>query len=326
MSNVLILSAGRRVSLVRAFQEALRRLELPGRVLTADMRPELSAACQVAERRQLPHVLSPEYPEALAALCDQDKVSLVVPTIDTELTVLAGLREEYATHGIAMVVSSSDLVRRCRDKRLTGGVFEAIGLQTPRVYRAGDLHFPLFCKPISGSMSQGIRVFTSAHELENAEIDMEAHLLMEVVSAQDWEEITVDTYYDRTGTLKGLVPRRRTEVRGGEISKGWTDKGLLPLLKPIFDKLLGARGCVTAQVFAHHHSEALLGIEINPRFGGGFPLSERAGARYPEWLLREYLLEQRLDYRDDWEDRLMMLRYDAEIWTQHPGLFPDQTQ
>lgn len=323
MSNVLILSAGRRVSLVRAFQEALRRLELPGRVLTADMRPELSAACQVAERRQLPHVLSQEYPEALAALCDQDRVSLVVPTIDTELAVLAGLREDYATRGIAMVVSSPDLVRRCRDKRLTGGVFEAIGLHTPRVYRAGDLHFPLFCKPISGSMSQGIRVFTSAHELENAEIDMEAHLLMEVISAQDWEEITVDIYYDRTGALKGLVPRRRTEVRGGEISKGWTDKSLLPLLKPIFDKLLGARGCVTAQVFAHHHSEALLGIEINPRFGGGFPLSERAGARYPEWMLREYLAEQKLEYRDDWEDRLMMLRYDAEIWTQHPGLFPD---
>lgn len=321
MSNVLILSAGRRVSLVRAFQEAMRRLELPGRVLTADMRPELSAACQVAERRQLPHVLSEEYGQALSELCARDNVSVAVPTIDTELAVLAGWRDEFAQRGTHLVVSSADLVRRCRDKRLTGGVFETMGLPTPRVYRAGDLHFPLFCKPISGSMSQGIRVFTSARELENAEIDLEAHLLMEVVSAQDWEEVTLDIYYDRGGTLRGLVPRRRTEVRGGEISKGWTDKSLLPRLRPLFEKLQGARGCVTAQVFAHHHSEALLGIEINPRFGGGFPLSERAGARYPEWLLREYLLEQRLEYRDDWEDGLMMLRYDAEIWT-HRRLDP----
>lgn len=317
--NVLILSAGRRVSLVRAFQEALRRLELPGRVLTADLRPELSAACQVAERRELPHVLSKAYPQALATLCREEKIALAIPTIDTELAVLAELREEFATWGTHLVVSNSDLVRRCRDKRLTVGVFEGLGLPTPRLYRGGDLHFPLFAKPVSGSMSQGTRVFTSARELEYSGVDLGAHLLMEVVSAQEWEEVTVDIYYDRHGALKGLVPRRRTEVRGGEVSKGWTDKRLLPGLKAIFEKLLGARGCLTAQVFAHHHCDALLGIEINPRFGGGFPLSERAGARYPEWLLREYVLGQTLEYRDDWEDRLMMLRYDAELWTRYPG-------
>lgn len=318
-ANVLILSAGRRVSLVRAFQEAMRRLELPGRVLTADLRPDLSAACQVAERRTLPHVLSEDYPKALASLCAEDDIGLVVPTIDTELAQLSTLRDDYAQRGVHLVVSSQDLVRRCRDKRLTTGVFEGIGLPTPRLYRGGDLHFPLFAKPVSGSMSQGIRIFTSAYELEHSGFDLESHLLMEVVSAQDWDEVTVDLYYDRHGALKGVVPRRRTEVRGGEISKGWTDKSLVPGLRAIFDKLLGARGCVTAQVFAHHHSEALLGIEINPRFGGGFPLSERAGARYPEWLLREHLLGQSLEYRDDWEDRLMMLRYDAEVWTHHPG-------
>lgn len=315
--NVLVLSAGRRVSLVRAFQEAMRRLELPGRVLTADLRPELSAACQVAERRPLPHVLSNTYPEALAQLCRDEEVVLAVPTIDTELAILAGLREEFAAQGTHLVVSSPELIRRCRDKRLTIGLFEGLGLATPRIYRGGALEFPLFAKPVSGSMSQGIRVFTSARELEHSEIDLGAHLLMEVVSAQEWDEVTVDIYYDRHGALKGLVPRRRTEVRGGEVSKGWTDKRLLPGLKAIFEKLLGARGCLTAQVFAHHHSEALLGIEINPRFGGGFPLSERAGARYPEWLLREYLLGQTLEYRDDWEDRLMMLRYDAELWSRY---------
>lgn len=319
MNNVLILSAGRRVSLVRAFQEAMRRLELPGRVLTADLKPELSAACQIAERRELPHVLSEQYPEALANLCQQDNIALAIPTIDTELAVLARLRETFAERGTTLVVSSSELVRRCRDKRLTAGLFEGLGLPTPRIYRGGDLKFPLFAKPVSGSMSQGVRIFTSQRELDHAELDLEANILMELVSAQDWQECTLDIYYDRHGVLKGLVPRRRVEVRSGEISKGWTDKSLLPTLKPIFDKVPGARGCLTAQVFAHRHSEALLGIEINPRFGGGYPLSERAGARYPEWLLREYLLGQPLEYRDDWEDRLMMLRYDAEVWTRYSG-------
>lgn len=315
--NVLILSAGRRVSLVRAFQEAMRRLELPGKVLAADLRPDLSAACQVAERCQLPHVLAEEYPVALRELCLQQRVALAIPTIDTELPVLASLRPSFAERGIHLVVSSEELVRRCRDKRLTTGLFEGLGLPTPRLYRGGDLQFPLFAKPVSGSMSQGIRVFTSAHELEVSGLDLEAHLLMEVVSPQEWDEVTIDLYYDRSGALRGLVPRRRLEVRAGEVSKAWTDKSLVAGLRPLFDKLQGARGCLTAQVFVHRQEQRFLGIEINPRFGGGYPLSERAGARYPETLLREYLGGETVPYRQDWEDRLMMLRYDAEVWTRY---------
>lgn len=317
LPNVLLLSAGRRVSLLRTFQEAVRRLELPGTVLTADMRPALSAACQLADRALvLPHVLAPEYPETLVELCREEGIGLVIPTIDTELAVLAGLRERLAERGTSVVVSSADLVRRCRDKRLTTGLFEAIGLPTPRLYRAGAVEFPLFAKPISGSMSQGIRIFSNAREFESSGLDLEATLLMEVISPRDWEEVTVDAFYDRKGSLKCLVPRRRSEVRGGEIAKGWTDKSLVPALRGPLDKISGARGCLTIQVFARREGEGLLGIEINPRFGGGYPLSHRAGADYSEWLLREHMLGQHLPYDDSWEDRLMMLRYDAEVWTR----------
>jgi carbamoyl-phosphate synthase large subunit len=316
--NVLILSAGRRVSLLRAFQHAMLRLGLAGQVLTADMRPELSAACQCGDRAvRLPHVLSPEYPEALRQLCAREGVALAVPTIDTELAVLAQLREGFATTGVELVVSSSELVRRCRDKRLTAALFEEIGLPSPRILAPDALEFPLFAKPVSGSLSQGIRIFTSRDELESARLDLPAYLLMELIPAAEWEEVTVDAYYDRRGALCCLVPRRRSEVRGGEISKGWTDKSLVAPLKPLLARIPGARGCLTVQVFAHRRSAKLLGIEVNPRFGGGFPLAERAGGRYPEWLLREYLLGQSLEYRQDWEDRLMMLRYDAEVWTRH---------
>ncbi|RTZ49695.1 hypothetical protein EJ377_05105 [Chryseobacterium arthrosphaerae] len=56
-----------------------------------------------------------------------------------------------------------------------------------------------------------------------------------------------------------------------------------------------------------------MGIEINPRFGGGYPLSYLAGANYPEWLLKEYFMGHDIPYFEDWEDNLLMLRYDDEV-------------
>ena len=73
---------------------------------------------------------------------------------------------------------------------------------------------------------------------------------------------------------------------------------------------MGARGCLTIQVFADLAQDSFYGLEINPRFGGGYPLAYSAGARYPAWLIKEYLLGEEIDFYDQWEPDLLMLRYD----------------
>jgi carbamoyl-phosphate synthase large subunit len=57
-------------------------------------------------------------------------------------------------------------------------------------------------------------------------------------------------------------------------------------------------------------------IEINPRVGGGIPLSYQAGANFPRWLLEEYILNQEIEYFDDWESNLTMLRYDGQVFVR----------
>jgi carbamoyl-phosphate synthase large subunit len=104
------------------------------------------------------------------------------------------------------------------------------------------------------------------------------------------------------------------EVRGGEISKGITRRdGVIPLLEPCLERLQGARGCLTVQVFANPERTRLRGVEINPRFGGGYPLSHAAGAAFPELLIREWLLGQRPEPNNSWQADLLMLRHDAMV-------------
>jgi carbamoyl-phosphate synthase large subunit len=81
----------------------------------------------------------------------------------------------------------------------------------------------------------------------------------------------------------------------------------------VFSKCKGFKGCITLQVFRKNGTNELTGIEINPRFGGGYPLSYSAGANYPGYLIKEYLLNEKIEFYDEWISDLLMLRYDDEI-------------
>lgn len=137
---------------------------------------------------------------------------------------------------------------------------------------------------------------------------------MEYLSPVSFDEYTIDLYYNKNSILKCVVPRKRIEVRGGEISKGITSKNeIIAFINEKLHYINGAKGCLTLQVFFNKINKEIVGIEINPRFGGGYPLSYAAGANYPKFIIDEYLLNQEIMYFDDWRDKTLMLRYDEGI-------------
>ena len=314
MNNVLILSAGRRVELVEAFKTELRRRFPDGRVFAADMKPELSAACHVADASfAVPRVTAVYYADRLIELCLFHKIALVIPTIDTELLCLALEVNRFAEYGINMIISTPELIRACRDKRKTALLFDEIGMVSPKIYSSDAISFPCFAKPYDGSCSIGASAVLTAEELTPAMLADESLMFMQLVD-KSFTEFTVDAYYDRSGELRCFVPRERIEVRAGEVSKGVTRKHqVYDYLLSRLSLLKGARGCITVQLFANLEESSFYALEINPRFGGGYPLAYSAGANYPGWLIDEYLLGKPVSSFDRWEADLMMLRYDAKV-------------
>ena len=311
MSAILILSAGRRVSLVRAFRAAADER----RVLAADMAPRMSAACHVADAAfMLPHCLDREYPDALEALCREQQVALVVPTIDTELAGLAALRERFAAFGCTLVVSDSDFVAACRDKVRTAAHFAALDVASPDIYPVDALRFPALSKPIDGSLSKDVEVLRSLADLQPRHRDNPRLMFARYLDHAVHEEFTCDAYYDAAHVLRCVVPRRRIEVRGGEVSKARAEKNdLLGLFADKLAHLPGARGCLTIQFMRHRDTGEAWLIECNPRFGGGYPLTAAAGAHYHRWLIEEYLEGESIASFDGWNDGRTMLRYDGEV-------------
>lgn len=315
MNNILITSAGRRVSLVIAFQQELRKRFPAAKVYTADMNPEWSSACRVSDGFfPLSHVSDSLYISDLIKLCKKQGIKLVVPTIDTELIILSKNRNSFLKEGIIVAVSDFELVTMCRDKRKTNNLFKILGIEVPKEVNKLQPTFPFFVKPYDGSLSKDILLVKNESDWHPRLLENEKLMFMEYLSPVDYQEFTVDAFFSNLGELKCLVPRRRVEVRGGEISKGRTEKGRLYLsLIQFFKSLKGARSCLTIQFFEHRQTGQIVGIEINPRFGGGFPLSYEAGAKYPGFLIDEYIIGLTLPFYDDWVENKVMLRYDAEV-------------
>jgi carbamoyl-phosphate synthase large subunit len=312
--NILILSAGRRVELVQAFQAEARKRNLRSQVLATDLHPGRSAACQIADGAiQLPRVGETGYMDLLLEACLRNQVRVVVPTIDTELLGLARARSRFADHGIHLVISDEGLVAACRDKRRTSELFAGLGVNTPAIYDKNSLSFPCFVKPYDGSRSIGAALIESQDAVTPDMLADPKLMFMQFIDGSH-DEYTVDIYYDRSGHLQCLVPRQRLEVRDGEISKGITRKHhIYEYLVEKARRIEGARGCLTLQLFANIEAGHYAALEINPRFGGGFPLSYAAGANYPGWLIDEYISARDVPFFDGWESDLLMLRYDAKV-------------
>lgn len=77
--------------------------------------------------------------------------------------------------------------------------------------------------------------------------------------------------------------------------------------------LPGVIGCICIQLFYRECDKDVVGIEINPRFGGGYPLSYYAKADFPKNIVKEYFEAQMLKYTADWLSNTLMLRYDSEV-------------
>jgi carbamoyl-phosphate synthase large subunit len=315
MSNILILSAGRRVALVRAFQTELKKKFPFSKVFTAEANPEWSSACRVSDEFfTIPRVDNENYINSILELCIKKEIKIVIPTIDTELLVLSDSKGLFLLNSIQIVISDFDLISKCRDKRQTNILFKDLKINIPSAIDKMNLSFPLFIKPYDGSLSKDIYLINCKEELTDSLLKNPKLMFMEYINPKDFNEYTIDAYYDKNSNLSCLVPRRRIEVRGGEISKGKTEKlNFYNILKDKLGFIKGAKGCLTIQFFIGKETEDIIGIEINPRFGGGFPLSYASGANYPGYIIQEYIMNETIDFNDNWIENRVMLRFDSEV-------------
>ena len=333
--RILISSAGRRVGLIRCFRDSFRRLGVAGRIVAADASLQAPALRFADSFWQTPRCGNPSFLPRLLEIAARERIDLAVPTIDSELPMYAASRRLLARSGLRVAISSPETIAICADKQLTNGWLRNHGFPAPRqeslaavALRPNGRRFPLIVKPRLGSGSVGVRRVASHEELRAITGTARAggwlgeHVVEEIAAGQ---EHTVNVFVDSGGVCLAAVPHHRIEVRGGEVSKGMTVKhnGLIELARSIAEALPGARGPLSIQCFLAPGGSALV-TEINARFGGGYPLTHQAGARFTDWMILEQSLGSPPGRCDDWTGNLTMLRYDREVFLSEPPATAEQ--
>jgi carbamoyl-phosphate synthase large subunit len=321
--TILFTSAGRRVALIECFRESAAAIGIEARVIAVDLEPAMSAACQVSDLAlPVPPSEHPEFVESLIGTCTEHGVDLVIPTRDLELMALSQHAGHFGAVGTWVSVSEPATVNVARDKLRTARFLDGHGIPVPKSAAIAEVvsaphawSWPVLVKPRSGCSSNGIRVVSSPDQLAVLEPGAD-RMVQQLLGG---EEYTVNLFFDRTGRMRCAIPHLRCEVRAGEVAKGITRRHaeLERIAWRLGTALDGARGVLCFQAIIDDAGIPAI-FEINARFGGGYPLAHRAGARFAQWLLQEatgYLP----DAHNDWQDGVLMLRYDHAIFCDGPG-------
>ncbi|MBI5864003.1 MAG: ATP-grasp domain-containing protein [Planctomycetes bacterium] len=317
--TVLITCVGRRVELLQAFRAAAARLGVALRLIGADRSltaPGMSCV-DVAERT--PPIDDPRYITALLELVERWNVRAVLPTIDTDLPVLAAHRAEFQRRNCHALIAEPSVIAMCRDKLETFAFLRRSGIDTPETYTPDQIRaqasrrFPYIVKPRFGSASHNVSKALDQTDLDYWLAKGVDPIVQEFV---DGAEHTLDVYVGLGGAPRCVVPRRRWETRGGEVSKGVVvkDRAIMDAGRKVVERMgPSARGLVTLQCIVTPQQQIRF-IEINPRFGGGAPLGIAAGADYPGWLIQELLGRSPTIPFDGFEHGLCMSRFDWSVF------------
>ena len=321
--NVLLTSAGRRVSLLKAFKDVTHQQN--GRVFAGDV-DSLAPTLYFADQSlRLPRIDDSAYIPSLKEIVENHHIKLIVPTIDSDLLILAREASDFRRIGCEVLVSSYDLINSCQDKWEFVRLFEKNGFLVPRSWLPKEiakaqtqtsLPTNLFIKPRGGSASKdSYRVHRD--DLSTLLPQVPNPIVQKEIKAP---EITIDALLDFEGKPIHFVPRFRIRTLAGESIQGSTfaDADLADWILRLLEAVatLGGKGPITIQAFLTNGQPTL--SEINPRFGGGFPLTLAAGGDYPEWIMQMVAGKTVKPKIGNYTKNLYMTRYHEEIFLEKP--------
>jgi len=307
--NVLITSASRKVSLVKAFKLALEQ-EGGGDVIAVDA-DRRSAALYFADYHYItPLGLGDDYLKSVLAICLKHDVNLIIPTRDEELPFFSNNRHLFLA---TIMIPSTETIRICQDKHLFVDACKQFNISIPKTYiNENDYAFPIFVRPRTGKGSNQTHRVDSKDELWYVLKEIEHPIIQEFIDAAEY---TVDLFSDFSGKVLSVVPRRRLVVFGGESFVGKTVKNFPVIGASITLALaLNLIGHNTIQCFDNDGDIQF--IEVNPRYGGGASLGFAAGAPTPRYLVRLMLGRDVETEVGVFTDGLTMLRYTNDLFKE----------
>ena len=305
--NILFTSVGRRSYLVEYFKEALKG-EGEIHVMNSS---DISPAFLVADKASVsPLIYDEEYIPFLLKYCSENNIAAIISLFDIDLPILALNKHKFTEIGTTVIVADYEMIEKCNDKWKTFLFLKENGFSVPKTYinidsvkediKNGNLEYPLIIKPRWGMGSISILEAENEEELEifynkarrnimktylkyESKEDMDACVLIqEKIKGQEYG---LDVMNDLQGNYVSTSAKKKYAMRSGETDCAVTVHN--EKAERIGEKLSGLMkhaGNLDVDIFIDGDQYYVL--EMNARFGGGYPFSHMAGANIPKALVQ----------------------------------------
>ena len=320
--NILLTSVGRRSYLVKYFQEALGA---GGQVHVSNSSPITPAFLCADKSTVTPLIYEDDYISFLKNYCSENKIEAVISLFDIDLPILSANKKVFEEIGVKVIVSNSDVIDICNDKWKTYKFLVDNGFHAPKTYISneaaleaiskGDIDFPVMIKPRWGMGSIAVFEAENIQELEvfynkvladikssylkyeaQANID-ESVLIQEKLKGKEYG---LDVINNLECTYENTIVKRKFAMRSGETDCAETV--FEPVLEELGEKIAKKlQHLANLDVDVFFDGETPYILEMNARFGGGYPFSHMAGVNLPlaivKWLRNEPVDKDLLEAR-----------------------------
>ena len=305
MTTVLFTCAGMRVDVVTAFAQA------GATTVAVDADPLAPALYHANDFALVPRVDDPGYIPALAEIVLERDARLVVPLTDIDSVLLAQRRDEL---GAPLLLPDTDIVLKTADKYEAHRLFEEHGIPSPPSWLPREVpespRFPLLVESRYGYGSRNIYRAEDRRQLD---------FFLGYTPVESFvqecclgEEFSIDVLCDLEGRCLNAIPRTMILSKGGESIQGMTikDPELIEAARFVAESL-PLKGPATIQVFREDDQYRV--TDVNPRFGGAFPLPLAAGSSYPELVLAVATGERPEPRLGEFREGVVMTRFYSHL-------------
>ncbi|WP_300703401.1 ATP-grasp domain-containing protein [Bacteroides sp.] len=328
MDNILFCSVGRRATLLKDFRLSMNGC---GKIVAVDLSPVAPALFYADEAYLVPGIDAPDYYEKVLDICEKSDVKAITTLIDPEIELLAKHREDLLARGILPLCPADWTARLCFDKYEMFKYLHKKGVRTVLTYDSleglkeglekGEISFPVFMKPVSGSGSVGIGKVNNWEEAEAKFNDGKfVYIIQELMSGGDCD---ADVYVDCISHKPvAAFSKKKIESRIGGASKtiSFKDEKLFNFIKEV---------CVVFELngpcdmdFFIKDGEYYLS-EINPRFGGAYLHAYGAGVDFIKLILNNIHGLENEPVIGQYDEGVIMMMYDDVVITRKSELISD---
>lgn len=329
MDNILFCSVGRRATLLKDFRKTMNGC---GNLVATDLSPVAPALFFADESYLVPRITDAEYFDKILDICKKSRIKAITTLIDPEIEILAKHRNELLNMGILPLCPAEWTAKLCFNKYDMFKYLQTKGVRTVLTYHSldelkkgldnGEISFPVFMKPISGSGSVGIGKVNNWAEAEEKFNDGKfKYIIQELMTGGDCD---ADVYVDCISHKPvAAFSKKKIESRIGGASKtiSFKDPKLFDFIEEVC-AVLELNGPCDMDFFIKNGEYYL--SEINPRFGGAYLHAYGAGVDFIKLILNNIHGKENISEIGNYDEDILMMMYDDVVIVRKENLLSDE--